>query len=86
MPARLLRALKFGCMQVINHTDFQADPIAAVMHHLNATLPPAPPPPRPAVDCVRQKNQTLRRRREKALEAKSARRNEGEGQIRMAVG
>lgn len=35
---------------VLQHPQFQADPLAAIASHLEATLPPPPLPPKPKMD------------------------------------
>ena len=50
--------------QVLKHPQFQADPIAAIASHLQATMPPPPAPPRPQMD-ARQKRQQKKLKKEK---------------------
>ena len=51
-------------MQVLAHPQFQADPIAAVTSHLQATLPP--PEPVKAQRTNKNGSQNRRRRKDKA--------------------
>jgi len=54
-------------VQVLAHPQFQADPISAIANHLNATLPPAPEPPKPKADPQMRKQQKAQRKWEKKL-------------------
>ena len=58
-------------VQVLSHPQFQADPVAAIAHHLNANLPPAPEPPKPKADRLMRKQQKARRKFEKRLQKSS---------------
>ena len=64
-------------MQVLSHPQFQEDPVAAIAHHLNATLPPAPEPPKPKADPQMRKQQKARRKSEKRLQKGSQGMDEG---------
>ena len=56
---------------VLQHPQFQANPLAAVASHLAATLPAAPPPPGkgPAKDAATLRREKKKRRKERAREA-----------------
>lgn len=47
--------------QVVQHPEFQNDPLAAITSHLSATLPPPPPAPRPKMDKKQRKLEKKRR-------------------------
>lgn len=40
---------------VLQHPTYQADPFGAILHHLEATMPPAPPAHQPAASRQRDK-------------------------------
>ncbi len=56
---------------VLQHPQFQANPLAAVASHLAATLPAAPPPPSsgPAKDAATLRREKKKRRKERARQA-----------------
>lgn len=53
---------------VLQHPQFQANPLAAVASHLAATLPAVPPPPTkgPAKDAATLRREKKKRRKERA--------------------
>lgn len=55
-------------VQVLSHPQFQADPISAIAHHLNANLPPVPEAPKPKADPLMRKQQKARKKWEKKLQ------------------
>ena len=56
---------------VLQHPQFQANPLAAVASHLAATLPAAPPPPStgPQKDAATLRREKKKRRKERARQA-----------------
>jgi hypothetical protein len=57
--------------QVLQHPTFQADPLAAIASHLEATMPPPPAPLKPTMDAKQKKHQKMMKKQKLKAEQQS---------------